>query len=138
MDEIDAGLKSCDGLLDTSPMQLKQLAELTRGLRNRLTDTQINLRPIAARLVGTLLSVVDKGCQGKLCKIILAPLINSAMNDIKKPMRDGALAAIRSGITSSSLDGGGLNELAVDALVSALVAEVNEAAIRVRDVYKFC
>ena len=132
MDEIEAALKSCSGLLETTPPQMKQLAELTRCLRDRLTDTQINLRPTAARLSGSLLAAVDKISQAKLGRIVLAPLINSAMNDIKKPMRDSSLTAIRTGVTASSLDGGGLNELALEALVCALVAEVSEAAIRVR------
>jgi hypothetical protein len=131
LDEIEAVLKGCNGLLDTSPAQMKQLSDLTRGLRDRLTDLQINLRPCAARLVGSLLSSVDKVSQAKLGKLVLPSLINEAMNDIKKPMRDAALEAIRTSITASQLDGGGLNVLALEALVAALVSEVNEAAIRV-------
>ena len=53
------------------------------------------------------------------------------MNDIKKPMRDASLEAIRAGITASSLDGGGLNDLALEGLVSALVTEVNDSSVRV-------
>jgi hypothetical protein len=131
MDEIEAALKSCNGLLETSPAHMKQLSELTRGLRDRLTDTQINLRPTAARLSGSLLAIVDKLSQARLARLVFAALINSAMNDIKKPMRDASLDAIRTGIAASSLDGGGLNELSLEALVSAIVGEVNEAAIRV-------
>lgn len=136
MDEIEVALNSCSGLLETTPPQMKQLADLTRCLRDRLTDTQINLRPTAARIVGSLLAAVDKSSQAKLGRIVLAPLINSAMNDIKKPMRDSSLTAIRTSITASSLDGGGFNELALEAFVCALVAEVNEAAIRVRTVIR--
>jgi hypothetical protein len=131
LDEIDAVLKGCSGLLDTTAAQMKQLADLTRGLRDRLTDLQINLRPAAARLVGALLSSVDKISQAKLGKLVLPTLINEAMNDIKKPMRDASLDAIRTSITASQLDGGGLNLLSLEALVGALVSEVNEAAIRV-------
>jgi hypothetical protein len=132
MDEVNTALNSCSGLLETTPSQMNQLAELIRTLRDRLNDTQINLRPTAACISGLLLSVVDKSCQAKLGKLVFSQLINAAMNDIKKPMRDASLAAIRTGITASSLDGGGLNELALEALVSALVAEVNETSIRVR------
>lgn len=131
MDEIEVALKRCTGLIETTSPQMKQLAELMRGLRDRLTDTQINLRPTAARLIGSLLSAVDKVSQSKLGKIVLSPLINEAMNDIKKPMRDASLAAIRSAFTASWLDGGGINEQAFEALINSLVAEVNEAAIRV-------
>jgi hypothetical protein len=131
LDEIDAVLKGCSGLLDTTGAQMKQLADLTRGLKDRLTDLQINLRPATARLVGALLSSVDKISQAKLCKLVLPTLINEAMNDIKKPMRDASLDAIRTSITASQLDGGGLNLLSLEALVGAVVSEVNEAAIRV-------
>jgi hypothetical protein len=41
------------------------------------------------------------------------------------------LEAIRAGFTSSSLDGGDLNEEALEVLVIALVGEVNESAVRV-------
>lgn len=54
------------------------------------------------------------------------------MNDIKKPKRDASLEAIRAGITTSSLDVGGLNVLALEGLVSALVDEANDSSVRVR------
>ena len=132
LEEIEAGLKGCSGLIETDPSRIKALVELTRGLRDRLSDTQINLRPIAARIVGSLLSAVDRSCQAKLGKLVFASLINAAMNDIKKPFRDASLAAIRAGIMTSELDGGGLNELSLENFVGALVVEVNESATRVR------
>ena len=52
------------------------------------------------------------------------------MNDIKKPMRDASLAAIRSGIMTASIEGEGTNVLSLEALAVAVVGEVNEAAIR--------
>lgn len=134
MDEINLALNNCGGLIETTPSQMKELTELMRALRDRLTDTQINLRPTAACLAGSLLSAVEKSCQAKLGKLVFSQLINAAMNDIKKPMRDASLAAIRTGFTASSLDGGGLNELAIEVFVGALVAEVNESAIRVRTI----
>jgi len=129
LEEIELALKGCSGLIESDRMA--DLVELTRGLRDRLSDTQINLRPIAARIVGSLLAAVEKGCQAKLGKIAFAPLINVAMNDIKKPLRDASLTSIKSGITTNELDGGGLNELALENFVGALVAEVNESSIRV-------
>jgi len=128
--DTEAALKRCSGLLETSPPKMKQLLELTRALRERLSDTQINLKPLAARIVGALLGAVDKTAQAKLGKIVYGSLINAAMNDIKKPMRDACLEALRSGITSSSLDGGGLNDEALEALVTCLVGEVNESSVR--------
>lgn len=132
MDDVDAAIKGSSGLLETGPAQMKDLVELTRALRDRLSDTQINLRPVAARTVGALLSAVEKSCQAKLGRLVYSQLISAAMNDIKKPMRDASLEAIRAGITTSSLDVGGLNELALEGVVSALVAEVNDSSVRVR------
>lgn len=109
---------------------MRQLVDLMRLIRERLSDTQINLRPTAARLAGTFLSVVDKKSQATLGKIIHPGLLNAAMNDIKKPMRDASLASIRSGITMASIEGEGTNVLALEVLAVAVVGEVNEAAIR--------
>lgn len=111
---------------------MKQLIELARGLKDRLTDLQINLRPTAARIVGTLISLVDSMNQAKLCKAVLSTLINEAMNDIKKPMRDSSLLAIRCSVSCPQVDGGNINVLAIEPLLNALVSEVNDAAIRVR------
>ena len=132
MDTVDGALKGCSGLIESSPREMKQMVPLMRVLRDRLSDTQINLRPTAARLLGALLSVVDTGAQAKLGKLVYAALLASAMNDIKKPTRDAALAAVRVGITASALDGGGLNELCLEALVTGLVSEVNDTSLRVR------
>jgi hypothetical protein len=137
LDEIDDALKGCSGLLATGSVQMKQLVELARGLRDRLTDLQINLRPTAARLVGTLVSLVDSTNQAKLCKAVLSTLINEAMNDIKKPMRDASLLAIRCSITCSQIEGGKINVLAVEPLLNSLVSELNDAAIRVRIISVF-
>lgn len=131
LEEVDQALKQCSGLLDTSAPKVKRLLDLTRGIRDRLSDTQINLKPVAARLIGSLLAVVDKTTQAKLGKVVQGPLIRSAMNDIKKPMREACLASIRSGFTLSSVDGEGLNEGALAVLATALVGEVNESSVRV-------
>ena len=131
LDEIGLAVIDCSGMINADASVMKDLVELTRGLRDRLTDTQINLRPITARIVGSMLASVDKNCQAKLGRIVFAPLINLAMNDIKKPLRDASLDAIRAGVTATSLDGGGVNELALENFVGALVSEVNEASIRV-------
>jgi len=126
LDDVDVVLKRCNGLLDVSGPRMKHLVAVTRALRDRLTDTQINLKPLAARVIGSLLSAVDKSTQAKLGKLVFAPLINATMNDIKKTMRDAALGAIQAGTTESSLDGGGVNGEALEEFVAAMVAEVNE------------
>lgn len=133
LEEVEAAVEACCGSIDTNSSRLKQLVELTRSIRDRISDTQINLRPMAARLIGAMLSSVDQNTQAKLGKIVFAPLINAAINDMKKILRDESLNAISAGVTISGIQGNGLNELAAENFVSAFVAEVNEAAIRVSE-----
>ena len=118
-------------MVESTTLHRKQLVDLSRAIRDRLSDTQINLKPVAARCLGKLLSLVDKSSQAKLGKIVYGPLLLGAMNDIKKPMRDACLEALRVGTSAPSIEGGGLNEEALESLVSALVTEVNESSVRV-------
>jgi hypothetical protein len=131
LDEVEMTLKRVTGLVNVSGSHSKNVVDLTRALRDRLSDTQINLKPVAARIIAALLAVVDKSTQAKLGRIVYAPLINAAMNDIKKPMRDAALEALRSGTMASELLGGGINEEALEPFIVALVGEVTEASARV-------
>ena len=75
--------------------------------------------------------MVDKATQAKLGKIFYSSLINACMHDIKKPMRDAALEALRVGTIASALAGGGPNEEGLEYFVSSLVSEVNETTSRV-------
>jgi hypothetical protein len=130
MDEIDLATRSCVGHFDTSSPKMNEYVELFRKLRDRLSDTQINLKPVAAKLVAVLLSKVDKSSQARLGKIVFATLIHASMNDIKKAMRHTSLEALRSGITISSFEKTGLNDEALEGLVSALVNEITEKSVR--------
>lgn len=130
LDELSSALNGCGGLLDTSSGKMKQLTELMKCLRDRLCDTQINLKPTAAQLCGVLLSLVDKDAQAKLGKVVYSSLISAAMNDIKKPMRDSCLDALRLGVTLSPLAGDGLNQDGLDNLMNAFVSEVTESSTR--------
>jgi hypothetical protein len=130
MDEVDASLKKCAGMLLTSPPQLKALVELLRVLKERLSDSQSNLKPLAARLIGLILGSVEKAAQATLGKIVFSSLINAAINDGRKPMRDACLMALSDGTKTSELEGGELNSLALEALVFAFVGEVGSAEIK--------
>jgi hypothetical protein len=121
--------------LETSPASLKALADLIKSLRDRLSDTQINLRPIAARAIGELLCLLDAPSQAKLGKLAFPALLNSAMNDIKKPVRDASLNSIKAGVRISSMDGGVFNELAAEVLIGCL--EVNDTAIKVSELVHY-
>ena len=127
LDEIADALKNCNGMLATNNVEISSLLELLRALKARLSDSQSNLKPVAARIIGTILGAVDKISQGKLGKVVLPSLVNSAMNDSRKPMRDESLEAIKVGTRSNDLDGGDYHELSLEALVIALVGELKES-----------
>lgn len=118
-------------MIDTSPQCSKQLVELVRTLRDRLSDSQGNLKPLSARVIGSLLSVTDRAAQAKYGKLVYGPLINAAMTDIKKPMREASLEALRQSTTLSSIEGGGLNLDALESFVNSIASELNEAAMKV-------
>ncbi len=117
--------------MDSGSNQRKKLADLARALKDRLSDTQINLKPVAAKSIGTLLSSVESSVQAKLGRIVYSPLVNAAMIDIKKPMRDACLTALRAGTSFHSTEVNGLNIEAVEPLVSAVISEVTESTTRV-------
>ena len=129
MEDVDAALKRCNGMIDTSRM--KPLVDLLRALRERLSDSQGNLKPVAARLIGSILGASDVNAQGKLGKVVYAPLINAAMNDGKKNMHDAALEALRVGTSVPALEGKGINEHSMESFVVALVAELGESEFKV-------
>jgi hypothetical protein len=124
-------LKKCSGLIDTSPQYSKPLSELMRALRDRLSDSQGNLKPLSARVIGSLLSVMDKHAQAKFGKLVYGPLINNAISDIKKPVRDSALEALKQGTTVSQIEGGGLNKECLEPFVSSMANELSDTAMKV-------
>jgi cytoskeleton-associated protein 5 len=128
LDAVEDAIKSCTGVIDSS--STKQFVDLIRALRGRLSDTQMNLKPLAARSIGKILGNIDSSAQAKLGKIVYAPLINAAMNDIKKPMRDASLESLNQIIRSPDIDGGKVNRETLDGFVSALASEINETAVK--------
>jgi cytoskeleton-associated protein 5 len=129
IDEVDAAVNKCSALIDTS--SIKQYVELLRALRDRLSDSQGNLKPLAARVIGNIFSAMDKAAQAKLGKLVFAPLITATMTDIKKPMREASLEALRQATTIPSIEGGGLNEDVLDSFTNALASEINDTALKV-------
>jgi len=132
MDEVAAALEKCNGMISTA--NLKSLVELLRALKERLSDSQSNLKPVASRIIGSILSSVDKVSQAKLGKVVYASLINAVMNDNRKPMREASLEALRVGTQMSPLEGSGPNELSLEPLMVALVGELGESELKVSTV----
>jgi cytoskeleton-associated protein 5 len=129
MEDVESVLKRCIGLIDTSRM--KPLVELLRALRERLTDSQSNLKPVAARLIGSILGSADAAAQGKLGKVVYGPLINAAMNDNKKNMHDATMESLRVGTSLAPIEGEGANDQALEAFIHCLVGELDESEFKV-------
>ena len=118
-----------NGLISTEA--LKPLVDLLRALRERLSDSQSNLKPVAARIIGSILGSVDTVSQAKLGKIVFAPLVSAVMNDNRKPMRDASMEAIRMGTMASSFEGGEPNTSSLESLMVAVVGELNDSEFKV-------
>ena len=129
MEDVESTVGRCVGLLDTT--KLKPLVDLLRALRERLSDSQSNLKPVAARLIGTILSVVDAPSQAKLGKVAYGPLISCAMNEQRKAMHDACMEALGVGTSLPRLEGGGPNEQALEQFVVGLVGALDESDFKV-------
>ena len=130
LDEVDAALGKCGGLLSTEGKVFVQLKQLAANLRLRINDSQSNLKPLAASVIGSLLSHLDDTAQAKLGSVVFPALVNAAMNDMKKTMRDAAVSALELGTDSPKQNGGGTNALSVEAFISSLESELSDAAIK--------
>ena len=128
LEDVGAALEKCSGLICTSPQNVyAALVELVRAMRGRLSDSQSNLKPVAAKQIGVFLSCCDKTAQAKLGKLVFGPLINAAMTDNKIIMRDAAITALQSGTELHAMEGGGCNSLALDCMVGCLVTELKDS-----------
>ena len=130
LDEVADALGNCNGMLMTTSAEMNTLLDLLRALKERLSDSQSNLKPLAARVIGTILAAVDKSSQGKLGKVVLPSLVGAAMNDSRKPMRDESLQAIKIGTKAHDLEGGEYHAQSLEALVIALVGELKESEFK--------
>eukprot|EP00984_Skeletonema_dohrnii_P004885 scaffold1721_cov119-Skeletonema_dohrnii-CCMP3373.AAC.3 len=130
LDEVDAALGKCGGLLSTEGKAFVQLKQLAANLRLRINDSQSNLKPLAASVIGSLLSHLDDTAQAKLGPVVFPALVNAAMNDMKKTMRDAAVSALVLGTDSPNQNGGGTNASSVEAFILSLESELSDAAIK--------
>jgi cytoskeleton-associated protein 5 len=130
LDEIKMNVGKCGGLIATNGSSFAALKQLFAALCSRLNDSQSNLKPMAATLIGAILSLVDDDSKAKLGRIVFAALLSGAMNDMKKTMRDAALSAIAMGTEQSKQNGGGTNILAVESLIVCFESSLSEAALK--------
>jgi len=126
LEEVESACIRFDGLISSDSSCFQSLVKLMRGLKARLSDSQSNLKPLAAKNIASILGSVDGAAQAKLGKIVYGPLIVAAMNDNKKLMRDTTLNALRKGTQKIELNGGGNNPLAMLPLMEAFATELIE------------
>jgi len=128
MEEVRVSVSKCGGLIATEGKAFLSLKQLFLALRSRLNDSQSNLKPIAATLIGSLMNHIDDDSQAKLGKIVFPALANAAMNDMKKTMRDAAVSALSMGTERPKQNGGGTNMLATESFIVCL--ELSDAALK--------
>ena len=131
MEEVRMSVDKCGGLISTEGKAMSSLKQLFLALRNRLSDSQSNLKPTAAMLLGSLLNHLDDGdSQAKLGKVVFPHLANAAMNDMKKTMRDAALSALLMGTEQPKQNGGGANLAATESFIVCLESQLTDAALK--------
>jgi len=131
MEEVTKSIGKCGGLLMCTPPALKALLELVRALRDRLHDSQSNLKPVAASIIGSIFSKADLIAQAKLAKVAFPPLIIAAMNDNRKPMREACLSALSLGTQKSEFEGGGVNQISMTSFISPFTVALEESEYKV-------
>lgn len=130
LEEVQREANKCCGLLSTDGNAYTMLKEVMVALRSRMNDSQSNLKPLAATTMESLLSRLDETSQAKLGKIVFPSLVSAATNDMKKTMRDVSLSALQAGTRHPEQSGGGVNILALDALIVSLLSELSDAALK--------
>ena len=131
LEDVENSLEKCGGLVSTKGGCFRSLADLCRGLRERLNDSQSNLKPLAAKVIGLLLGAVDGVSQAKLGKIVFSHLISNAMNDNKKLMREASIDALKRGTEKLPIEGNGVNPLSMETFLASLVSELKDSDFKV-------
>ena len=108
-----------------------------RSLKDRLEDSQSNLKPIAAKIIGTILNSVDNNSQAKLGKIVYGQLIHAVLSDNKKVSHDAAMEALEKGTSQSTFNGGGVNPVAMEPLIVDFVTLVRDSDYKVSGVCRY-
>ncbi len=131
LEEVSSACDQYKDLISTSPASMSGLVELMRALKERLEDSQSNLKPIAAKNIASILNSVDNHSQAKLGRIVYGQLIHAGMSDNKKIVRDASLEALEKGTSQSDLNGGGVNPVAMEPLIAEFVDQVKDSEYKV-------
>ena len=109
MEAVQAQVKKVDYLVKAGG----QVLDLLRALKERLSDSQSNLKPLAAGIIADIIYSLDAASSVKYVKVAGFALVSAAMNDNKKTMRDAVFAALertlRNSANPDSVNGAVLN-----------------------------
>ena len=99
-----------------------EMVDLVKALNERISDSQSNLKPLSAGVVGQVVNSVEPESQPKLMKIVATSLITSVVTESKKNMQDAAMKSIIACTTTGEIDGSKVNKLSMEMMVPYLVS----------------
>lgn len=120
MDEVETALSKSNGMISTAKKEMNYVISVAKALRERLGDSQSNLKPVAASLLGKLLSSVDGPSQSRLGKLVFPMLLSGALSDNRKPMRDTCIIALENATTKLAIHNGGTNSQSMEVMMNVL------------------
>ena len=98
----------------------KGTVEVAKALKARLTDTNANLKPLAATAIANIIASLEPENGAKLLRAVAGTLVAS-LGDNKQQMRSATIAALQMIVTlGNATDGGPVNALLVNVLVPFL------------------
>jgi hypothetical protein len=137
MEIVSATLESCGGVLSSAPSCIPGLVELVKVIAERLGDSQSNLKPLAATLIGLVFAFVTSDLKVKLGRIVFPYLINAALTDSKQNMRDAAMTALVAGTNKTESEGGGPNSSSLETFLAVFVSSIKESDFKVSSSFDF-
>lgn len=105
----------------------KGTSEILKAVKNRINDTQANLKPIAVTAIGKIIASLapESGC--KYLRVVSSDLIGG-LADNKNAMRNATIAAMQMAVTLNATPGEGADApVANVSLLNILLAPLGEA-----------
>lgn len=106
--------------------------DLAKALKDRLTDTQANLKPLGATAIGHLLSSLEMEQSSRLIRGVIGDPLVAGVSDNKKVMRDACIASLQMIVSNGKTTTVANTENAVSpesTLLIALLPSISEAAL---------
>lgn len=135
MEIVLSSLERCGGSILCTPNCIPGLVELVKLTAERLSDSQSNLKPLAAALIGSIFDSVTSEVKVRIGKIAFPPLINAALTDNRQAMRDAAMSALIAGTHKIESEGGGPNPASLETFLAAFVASIKDSDFKVSSTF---